>query len=141
VVPVATPGRAPRPLARPPCHDRRPHPAPSPLAEPGQQACRRGTPRPVPQPARPRRPFPSIALTNEDLHYYDQSPPLQRGVAASPLRGHSGRLHEESLPTAPRRTGIRQPEVNAMIFSPTTIDGHRNSWSSNIFARTAFPLL
>jgi hypothetical protein len=29
-------------------------------------------------------------LTNEDRHYSDRSPPPQRGVAASPLRGHSG---------------------------------------------------
>jgi hypothetical protein len=98
VVPAATPGRAPRLLTRLPCHDLRPHPAPSPLAEPGQQARWRGTPRPVPQPARPRRPFPSIALTNEDRHYSDQSPPLQRGVAASPSEATAAACTKSHFP-------------------------------------------
>jgi hypothetical protein len=58
--------------------------APLSSAEPGQQPRGRGTPRPAPQLARPHRPLPSIALTNEDCHYSDRSPPPQHGVAASP---------------------------------------------------------
>jgi hypothetical protein len=139
------PGATPTPLA-PAGRNSRPAPPSSKTGAPSlvtsrptelSKAARQGRPRACSRPAAP----PPSSLTNEDHHYSDRPPPPQRGVAAFPLRGHSGRLHEESLPTAPRRTGTRQPEVNAMIFSPTTIDGHRSSWSSNIFARTAFPRL
>jgi hypothetical protein len=130
--------RDPRPRPPTPRAISLPGPAPappSPLAEPGQQARRRGTPRPAPQPARPCRPSPSIALTGDDQR---SPPPLFLPSGRSPPPQPQRLPARRDPSTAPRCPEARRPKVNARIFfSP----GHRSSWSSNIFTEPTFPHL
>jgi hypothetical protein len=109
------PGRRP-PSRAPGLQDRRP--PRSPPAAPGRQSRRCGTPKPARARGPPSRVTPSLGLTGDDrqkghLHHYSLPP------AGLLPHSHSGRLHEGSRPTAPRRTEARRPKVYAKIFFPT----------------------
>jgi hypothetical protein len=111
------------PHARPPC---------APLHHPDS------TPRTGPRLQQEQQHAPS-SLTSEDRHYSDRSPPPQRGVAAFPSPRRTCTTHHIRQHPVPR--SLASPRSMPLYFLPTAIDGHRSSWSSKIFAQTAFPRL